>query len=86
MLHPNVRAQRRTARREPAARLEEACGLAEAIELDIRFSEIVGVTRLSPATYFGSGAVERLKERIAEEDVGIVVVDTQLTPVQQQNL
>ena len=86
MLHPNVRAQRRTARREPAARLEEACGLAEAIELDIRFSEIVGVTRLSPATYFGSGAVERLKERIAEEEVGIVVVDTQLTPVQQQNL
>jgi GTP-binding protein HflX len=86
VLHPNLRSERRAQRREPAARLDEARGLAEAIELDIRIAEIVNVTRLSPATYFGSGAVERMKERIAEEQVEIAVVDTQLSPVQQQNL
>jgi GTP-binding protein HflX len=44
------------------------------------------VTRLRPGTYFGSGAVDRLKERIEAEAVDVAVVDTQLTPVQQQNL
>ena len=66
--------------------MDEAVGLAEAIELDIRFAELVGVTRLRPGTYFGSGAIDRLKERLEAEAVDVAVVDTQLTPVQQQNL
>jgi GTPase len=85
-LHPDVRSRRRDQRREAGARLEEAVGLAEAIELEIRFAELVGVQPIRAGTYFGSGAVDRIKERIAEEQVEVVFVDTQLSPVQQQNL
>jgi len=81
-----VRAKRREQRREADARLEEAVGLAEAIDLDIRFAELVGVQPVRAGTFFGSGAIERVKERITEEQVEVVFVDAQLSPVQQQNL
>ena len=60
--------------------------MAEAIDLDIRLAEVVGISRLRPGTYFGSGAVERLGEAIAEAEIYVAVVDAGLSPVQQQNL
>lgn len=60
--------------------------MAEAIDLDIRLAEVVGISRLRPGTYFGSGAVERLGTAIAEADIYVAVVDAALSPVQQQNL
>ncbi|WP_231712484.1 GTPase HflX [Vineibacter terrae] len=74
------------AERDAAARLAEAVGLAEAIALDVRLQESLVVRRPTPATLLGSGAVERLKQAIAEADVAVAVVDARLTPVQQRNL
>jgi GTP-binding protein HflX len=74
------------ASRTVEARLEEACGLAEAIELDVRFAEVLNVNHPRPATLIGGGAADRLKERIDEEEVSVVVIDGHLTPVQQRNL
>ncbi len=74
------------ASRTVEARLEEACGLAEAIELDVRFAEVLNVNHPRPATLIGGGAADRLKERIDDEEISIVVVDGHLTPVQQRNL
>jgi GTP-binding protein HflX len=68
------------------ARLEEAVGLARAIRLDIAGAEILRLARARPATLFGTGAVERIREQIEDEEIGLVVVDGALSPVQQRNL
>ncbi len=73
-------------RRSADARLEEACGLAEAIDLDVVVAESFRLNQPRPATLIGQGAVERLKQRIAESAVTVAVVDAHLTPIQQRNL
>jgi len=72
--------------RMPQARLDEAVGLAAAIDLDVRASGVVPVAQPKPATLFGSGKVEELAGLIRAEDAELVVVDHPLTPVQQRNL
>jgi GTP-binding protein HflX len=72
--------------RDSEAKLEEAVGLARAIDLDVRLAEAVHLRRVSPATLLGKGTVERVKDAVAEQGIGLVVVDDRLTPVQQRNL
>ena len=72
--------------RSPAARLEEAVGLALALNLDIRADGLVPISRPKPATLFGAGKVEELEGLIRGEDAELVIVDHALTPVQQRNL
>ena len=72
--------------RTPGARLEEACGLAEAIDIKVVFAETLNLPNPRPATLIGQGAVERLGERIEAEDIAVVVVDGHLSPIQQRNL
>ena len=71
---------------DPASRLEEARGLARAIGLDVRCAEILGLGRSSPATLLGKGQVARLAALIKERAIGVAVVDSGLSPVQQRNL
>lgn len=73
-------------RRSDEARLAEAVGLAGAIDLDIVAAMIVSGQKPQPATLIGSGKVEELKGLIAAEEIGLVIVDHPLTPVQQRNL
>jgi GTPase len=68
------------------ARLDEAIGLARAINLDVAGGEIIRLARPVPGTLLGSGNVETLGARIAEQQIGLVVVDGTLSPVQQRNL
>jgi GTPase len=72
--------------RDSDAKLEEAVGLARAIELDIRLAQGVPLRRVTPATLLGKGVVERVKTAVEELGIGLVVVDDRLTPVQQRNL
>ena len=44
------------------------------------------VARPVPATLFGSGNVDTLRDIVAENGIGLVVVDAALSPVQQRNL
>ncbi len=71
---------------EAASRLDEAVGLARALELQVAVAEVVPLRRITPATLFGDGKVGELAERLAGSPVEIVVVDGTLTPVQQRNL
>ncbi len=73
-------------RRDVAARLEEARGLALAIGLDVRDSHAFRVRQSRPATLFGAGQVEQVAASVAMEGAELVVVDNSLTPVQQSNL
>ena len=95
VLHPDFRhgaragALDRTAgseQRDADAKLDEAAGLARAINLDVVHAEICPLRTPKPATLLGSGVVERIKDVVAEQDVQVVVVDAPLTPVQQRNL
>ena len=72
--------------RHPEARLAEAVGLAEAIDLDIVAAEVVPLSKRRPATLLGQGSVDRLGEVVEDLQIGLVVVDAHLTPVQQRNL
>lgn len=72
--------------RPPEARLDEAVGLALAIDLTIVQSFVAPLAAPRPATYIGSGKVEELGGLIRAEEVGLVVMDCALSPVQQRNL
>ncbi|HEX9447320.1 MAG TPA: GTPase HflX [Dongiaceae bacterium] len=89
VIHPDLRQGGRVVvgpGRSPEARLEEACGLALAIDLTIVAAEVVRVSAAKPATLIGGGAVERLHDLIEAEDIAVVVVDGAVTPIQQRNL
>jgi GTP-binding protein HflX len=72
--------------RSPAARLDEAVGLARAIELDVVDSGIVPINDIRPATYIGTGKVDEIAGLVKSLEAGIVVADCALSPVQQRNL
>ena len=77
---------RRGEARDSEAKLEEAVGLARAIDLDVRLAQVAPLRRVTPATLIGKGVVERIKAAVEEQGIGLVVVDDRLTPVQQRNL
>ncbi|CDZ29265.1 GTPase HflX [Neorhizobium galegae] len=72
--------------RSNEARLEEAIGLAKAIDLEIVQGLIVPISQPRPGTLMGSGKIEEIKALLDEHDAGLVIVDHPLTPVQQRNL
>jgi GTP-binding protein HflX len=72
--------------RDPAARLEEAVGLAGAIDLEIVGEIAVALQEVRPATYLGKGKVEEIAETVKEREAALVTMDCQLSPVQQRNL
>lgn len=72
--------------RDLDARLEEAFGLAQAIDLDVRATVPVPVSQPKPATLFGAGKVEEIAETVKDEEIDLVIVDHALTPIQQRNL
>ena len=74
--------------RSPDAALEEAIGLAAAIDLRVLGSECVALSGQRPSTLLGSGKIEALKAQFAEQDIKptILIMDTALTPVQHRNL
>lgn len=75
-------------RRTPAARLEEACGLAEAIDLRVVLREITPLAAPKPATLIGAGKVEAIASMLDLRDPrpGLVIVDAALSPIQHRNL
>jgi GTP-binding protein HflX len=72
--------------RNPEARLEEAVGLALALDLEVRERLVTPLRKLTPATLFGSGKVAEIGELIEALEADVAVVDDALTPVQQRNL
>src|SRR5438128_10264405 len=72
--------------RSPTAKLDEAVGLARAIDLAVIESGIVPVGDIRPATFLGKGKVEEIAGLVKGAEAGIVVMDCALSPVQQRNL
>jgi GTP-binding protein HflX len=85
VVHPDLRTGQALSR-TPEARLDEAAGLAEAIDLDVVEAEVCRVQRPNAGTLLGSGNVERYRLMVQVEEIGIAIVDADLSPVQQRNL
>jgi len=72
--------------RNPEARLEEAVGLARAIDLTVVDAVMAPVSDIRPATYIGKGKADEIAASLAMHEAGIVVMDCALSPIQQRNL
>lgn len=72
--------------RVPQLRLDEAIGLTLALGLEVVEARIENVRQLRPSTYFGKGKLQELKEIAEEFEVDILVVDDEISPVQQRNI
>ena len=68
------------------ARLEEAAGLARAIDLDVQDALVAPISQIRPATYLGKGKVEEIVGLVSAHKAELVVMDCALSPVQQRNL
>jgi GTP-binding protein HflX len=74
------------AARSPAARLEEAVGLARAIDLDVVEAGLAPLADIRPATYLGKGKVEEIAGIVKSLAIDVVAMDCAVSPVQQRNL
>ena len=83
---PSGKAAAAPAARSPAARLEEAVGLARAIDLDVVEAGIAPLGDIRPATYLGKGKVEEIAGIVKSLAIDLVVMDCPVSPVQQRNL
>ena len=72
--------------RDAQARLAEAIGLTRAIGLDVIGESIVPLARPTPATLIGSGKVEEIAAEARGLEPEVIIVNAQLSPVQQRNL
>lgn len=68
----------------PDARLEETCGLALAINLDVVHREIIKVREIKPGMFFSRGILDKLRPSLSGAE--LLIVDASLTPIQQRNL
>jgi GTP-binding protein HflX len=84
VIHPDR--EGRSSSRQADARLEEAVGLASALDLEVRETLIVNLRQLTPATLFGKGKVDQIRQVIELAEADVAIVDDSLTPVQQRNL
>ena len=85
VLHPDTRSDK--ARRLAEHGLAEAVSLAAALpDMEVTGAEVVRLARAHPGLLFGTGKVAELKDRFADLEVGLVLVDGPVSPVQQRNL
>jgi len=85
VVHPEI--ARGPGVRSPDLALDEAAALARALPgLDLRGAEVVRLARPHPGTLFGKGKLDELRARVEGEEIGLMVVNGPVSPVQQRNL
>jgi len=86
VLHVEPKARKGALDRDAQARLEEAIGLTVAIGLSVIASHIAPLARPVPATLIGSGKVAEIGAEAAALEPEVIIVNAQLSPIQQRNL
>ena len=84
VIHPDLAGPIK--RRAPTLALEEAVNLAEALDVEVVTSLVTKVPKPRAGMLFGKGKVEEIKALLAADDVGLVIIDGKVTPIQQRNL
>src|SRR4051812_3427324 len=72
--------------RDAQSKLEEAVGLAEAIDLEIASELIAPLSSPRPSTLLGQGKVDEIARIVKKVEADLVVVNAQVSPIQQRNL
>jgi GTP-binding protein HflX len=73
--------------RSPEAKLDEAINLAEALDLDVIYKNIITLRSIHPKTLIGKGKLEEVVALLdGEERLDVVIINTKLSPRQQKNL
>ena len=67
-------------------RLNETLGLSAAIDLDVVWSDIVRLRAIKAGTFFTKGIIERIAAVVSEKNAELMIIDADLTPIQQRNL
>jgi GTP-binding protein HflX len=68
------------------SKLEEACGLTRAADLEVVLAQVVPIQKITPATYIGKGKVDEIGIYIKQNAIMLAVMNTEITPIQQRNL
>jgi len=85
LVHPEIRGVNDA--RDAQSALEEASSLALALPgITLLGAEVARLPRAFAGHLFGSGKVEELRARFAEQEIGLVIIDGPVTPIQQRNL
>ena len=66
--------------------LDEAVNLVTSINLKCIFKSQVGLEKISSKTFLNKGYINKLKNKIICEEINLVFVNTNLSPIQQRNL
>ena len=66
--------------------LEEAVNLIKAIGLDCVESSAVGLEKISSKTFLNIGYIKKLKYKISELKIELILININLSPIQQRNL
>ncbi len=66
--------------------IEEAEGLARAIDLDVIQTRVVNYSKINAGSFFGKGTRADIGKEISELDPILVIINCALTPIQQRNL
>ena len=86
MIHVEPKSRHDKGPRDAEARLAEAVGLTAAIGLRVTETRIAPLARPTPATLIGSGKVAEIARDADALKPELIVVNAQLSPVQQRNL
>jgi GTP-binding protein HflX len=71
----------------PEHGLAEAVSLAAALpDLEVVGGEVVRLPKIHPGHLFGTGKLDEIKQKLADLEVDLVLVDGPVSPVQQRNL
>ena len=54
--------------------------------LDIKSKSVIRLTKSHPAFFLSKGHLSNIRNYIADNDIGLVLIDNPLSPVQQRNL
>ncbi len=66
--------------------MAEAVSLAHALKLDVAHEMVVPLKKPQAGLLFGKGKLEELESIFKAEDIGLVLIDGPVTPIQQRNL
>lgn len=84
LLHPVTSEARKD--RNPELALAEAESLVAALDLDLVQSDVVMLQKTHPGKFFGTGKAEELGRKVQELEADLVVINAQVSPIQQRNL
>ncbi|MBK9563247.1 MAG: hypothetical protein IPO54_09095, partial [Micavibrio sp.] len=85
IVHPVLPGSKQGQTRNLESILAEAAGLARAINFEVIKLKVAKIQKISPGYLIGEGNRDIIGEEIAEQKPSIVIVNHNLTPVQQRN-